>query len=84
MCGALRRLDSFTSVSRQLWRADGQLLEELDRLREALRLRRTNPGDPSAAIAADAALSSFALALDIRDEHADELDRLREPDYEVS
>lgn len=73
----MRKFDEYTELSRQLLRADSQLIVSLEQLREAIRRSYPRPIDQEALKDARFKLNTFFLALGLRDQVADALDELK-------
>jgi hypothetical protein len=80
----MRKFDEFTELSRQLVRADSQLIVSLEQLREAIRRSYPRPIDQAALKDAKFKLNTFFLALGLRDQVADALDELKEESKRVA
>lgn len=74
----MRKLDEFLYVSRELVKADAQILECLEELRAALRLTFKDPHDKKAKLESDHRLTTFSLSLGVRDAVAEVLDQITE------
>lgn len=80
----MRKFEEFLAVSKQLVRADADLLDCLDDLRSALKATYKHPSDKEVERQAEIRANTFCLALGIRDQSADLLDGLRAEAHAVA
>jgi 2,4-dienoyl-CoA reductase-like NADH-dependent reductase (Old Yellow Enzyme family) len=73
----MRKLDEFVEVSKQLVRADADLILCLEQLRAALAVSYRNPNDKEADRIAKIRANTFCLGIGVRDQIAQMLDEMR-------